>query len=94
MKDEVARPLARADAAFMAAMVSGDVAAYAPLLVCRSAAVSLAAVADAYSAWLSGQGDRPDADLDLGYFREDFTRCELALELPVTFAEIAATLAD
>jgi hypothetical protein len=92
MKDEVSRPLSRADDAFMAALAAGDVQAYAPFLPCRSAAVSLGAVADGYAAWLGGRGDRPDVDLDIGYFREDFTRCELALDLPVTFAEVAATL--
>ena len=90
--DEVRRPVNRADEAWMAAMIEAGPDVFLPFFPCRSAASSLEAMADDFAAFLLGETERPDIDLDLGYFREDFTRCELALDVDVTFPDVATAL--
>lgn len=94
MVEQVRRLVSRADEVWMAAMIDAGPEVFLPYFPCRSAASSLESLAGEFVSFLRGDSGRPDVDLDISYFREDFTRCELALNIAVTFPGVALKLYD
>lgn len=92
LRSEVSQPVAKQNALWMTALRE-DVEGFLPFMPCNGAAISLDEMAGKLRRFFLQQAGKPDLDHEIGYFREEITRCERALGLAATFPDEAERLA-